>query len=546
MSLEGQLIDRKSLRAASGKSADWAELAKDCVAFANAMGGRLLIGIENGEELPPPGQRIPADLPDLLRRRLGELTVNVALRPAVITAGNGGEFVELNIARSSSGVASTSDGRFFLRIADASSPVLGDDVMRLASERSALPWETLTSMEVPRAQVDTAKLAALVAGLRASDRVKPSVKEKRDDELLEHYHLARGEWLTHLGVLCVGLQGDRARLGSAPVIQFIKRDTQEQKVNKLSWDDHTLSPMELVDAVWQDVPDFREFYEMAEGLFRTQVAAFDERVIRELLINALVHRPYTQRGDIYLNLHPDRLEIVNPGPLPLGVTPGNVLHASVRRNEHLARLCHDLKLMEREGSGFDAMYDVLLSQGRPVPVVEEGADWVKVTLARTAPDRQVLAFIAKAGETYPLTQRERIALGLLARDDAMSARELATRLELRDADALRPWLGRLCEWGLVGQSGRTQATRYFVQPALLRSLAFPAVTTLKRIEDHRLRALVLEDLQRYPGSAIGQIHQRIGQEIPRRRLKTLLTALVATGEVTMTGKLKGARYGLAK
>ena len=128
----------------------------------------------------------------------------------------------------------------------------------------------------------------------------------------------------------------------------------------------------------------------------------------------------------------------------------------------------------------------------------------------------------------------------------MSARELATRLELRDADALRPWLGRLCEWGLVGQSGRTQATRYFVQPALLRSLAFPAVTTLKRIEDHRLRALVLEDLQRYPGSAIGQIHQRIGQEIPRRRLKTLLTALVATGEVTMTGKLKGARYGLAK
>jgi ATP-dependent DNA helicase RecG len=545
VSLEGQLLDRKSLRAVTGKSADWPELAKDCVAFANAMGGRLLIGIENGEELPPPGQRIPADLPDLVRRRVGELTVNVALQPTVVTGSHGDEFIELTIARSSSGVASTSDGRYFLRIADTSSPVLGDDVMRLASERSALPWETLTSMEVPRAQVDATKVEALAAALRASDRVKASVKEKRDNELLEHYQLARGEWLTNLGVLCVGLQGDRARLGSAPVIQFIKRDTQEQKVNKLAWDDHTLSPMELVDTVWRDVPDFREFYEVAEGLFRTQVSAFDERVIRELLINALVHRPYTQRGDIYLDLHPDRLEIVNPGPLPLGVTPGNVLHASVRRNEHLARLCHDLKLMEREGSGFDAMYDVLLSQGRPAPVVEEGTDWVKVTLARTAPDRQVLAFISKASQTYPLTQRERIALGLLARDDAMSARELATRLELRDAEALHSWLDRLCGWGLVGQSGRTKATRYFVQPELLRSLAFPATTTLKRIEDHRLRALVLEDLQRYPGSAIGQIHQRIGQEIPRRRLKTLLTALVGTGEVTMSGKLKGARYVLS-
>lgn len=544
MSLEGQLLDRKSLRAVTGKPADWQELAKDCVAFANAMGGRLLIGIENGEELPPPGQRIPAEMPDMLHRRVGELSVNVTMRPAVITASNGGEFIELTIARSSSGVASTSDGRFFLRIADASCPVLGDDVMRLASERSALPWETLTSMEVPRTQVDTAKLAALVAGLRVSDRVKPSVKEKRDVELLDHYQLARGEWLTNLGVLCVGLQGDRARLGSAPVIQFIKRDTQEQKVNKLSWDDHTLSPMELVDAVWRDVPDFREFFEVAEGLFRSQVPAFDERVIRELLINALVHRPYTQRGDIYLNLHPDRLEIVNPGPLPLGVTPGNVLHASVRRNEHLARLCHDLKLMEREDSGFDAMYDVLLSQGRPAPVVEEGADWVKVTLARTAPDRQVLAFIAKAGETYPLTQRERIALGILAGSDALSARELATRLELPHAEALRPWLDRLCEWNLVGQSGRTQATRYFVQPELLRSLAFPAVTTLKRIEDHRLRALVLEDLQRYPASSLGDIHARIGTEIPRRRLQSTLARLVADRLVGMEGERRWARYSV--
>ena len=303
--------------------------------------------------------------------------------------------------------------------------------------------------------------------------------------------------------------------------------------------------MELVDAVWRDVPDFREFYEVADGLFRTQVAAFDERVIRELLINALVHRPYTQRGDIYLNLHPDRLEIVNPGPLPLGVTPDNVLHASVRRNEHLARLCHDLKLMEREGSGFDAIYDVLLSQGRPAPTVAEGADWVRVTLTRTAPDRQVLAFIAKAGETYPLTQRERIALGVLARHEALTARELATRLELNHADALRSWLSRLCEWGVVGQSGRTQATRYFVQPDLLRSMDFPAVTTLKRIEDHRLRALVLEDLGRYPASALGDIHQRVGLEIPRRRLQGMLTRLLESGEIRVEGERRWARYSLA-
>ena len=74
------------------------------------------------------------------------------------------------------------------------------------------------------------------------------------------------------------------------------------------------------------------------------MSAYDEKVVRELLVNALVHRPYTQGGDIYLNLYPDRLEVVNPGRLPLGVTPRNMLHASRRRNESLARVFHDLGL----------------------------------------------------------------------------------------------------------------------------------------------------------------------------------------------------------
>ena len=543
MSLEGQHLDRKSLRAVTGKTADWPELAKDCVAFANALGGQLLIGIEDGEELPPQAQRVSPELPDTLRRRIAELTVTVSVRATLQVAANAGEFIALAIDRALS-VASTSDGRYFLRVGDASKPVLGDEVMRLAGERSSLPWETLTTLGVPRLQADPAKQAALLAGLRASDRVKPSVKEKADDELLDHYLLAQGALLTHLGVLCMGRQIDRARLGAAPVIQFIKRDAHENKVNKLTWDDHTLSPMELVDAVWRDVPDFREFYEVADGLFRTQVPAFDERVIRELLINALVHRPYTQRGDLYLNLHVARLEVVNPGLLPLGVTPDNVLHASVRRNPHLARLCHDLKLMESEGSGFDAIYDVLLSQGRPAPVVDEGPDWVRVTLARTVPDRHVLAFIAKAGEAYPLTQRERITLGLLARHEALTARELEVQLELTNAEQLRPWLGRLCDWALVGQTGRTQATRYFVKPELLRSLAFPAATTLKLVEDYRLQALVLEDLGRYPASAIGEIHRRIGLEIPRRRVQGMLARLVKDGQACVKGERRWARYSL--
>ncbi|WP_462325367.1 AlbA family DNA-binding domain-containing protein [Desulfoplanes sp.] len=79
MSLEGQNRDNKSLRVITGKTADWQELAKDCVSFANAQGGRLFIGIEDGETEPDAGQRVPAELIEKVRVRIGELTVNVAV-----------------------------------------------------------------------------------------------------------------------------------------------------------------------------------------------------------------------------------------------------------------------------------------------------------------------------------------------------------------------------------------------------------------------------------------------------------------------------------
>lgn len=149
MSQEGQLLDNKSLRAVSGKATDWQNLAKDCVAFANATGGHLHIGIEDNHSEPPAGQRIAPELPDLLRRKPSELTVNVSVLPAVVTAQNGGQYIDLAIPRSAS-IASTTDGRYYLRIADQCRPLVGEEVVRLASERAALPWETLTTLQIPR------------------------------------------------------------------------------------------------------------------------------------------------------------------------------------------------------------------------------------------------------------------------------------------------------------------------------------------------------------------------------------------------------------
>jgi ATP-dependent DNA helicase RecG len=540
MSSESQHIDKKSLRVINGNSARWIDVATDCVCFANASGGCLYIGIEDGESLPSPAQRIAPDLLTRLRKRISELTVNVEVAPEIKVASNGGEYIALNIARSV-GPASTADGRYFQRVGDTCRPVVGDDVLRLLTE----PWETLTNLQIPVAQADLNSRDALLAQLRASDRVKSSVKEKSDIELLAHYGLSDGTWLTHLGVLMVGSAKDRARLGTAPVVQAIKFDDLGQKINKWVWDDFSLSPVELIDAIWQDVADFHESYELADGLYRSKLPAYDPRVVRELLVNALVHRPYTQRGDLFLNLYPDRFEVVNPGRLPLGVTPKTMLHASRRRNDRMATLFHDLRLMEREGSGFDLIYDVQLSQGRPIPLPKEGIDSVSVTVERRVKRPEVVRMMADADARFQLRQRERIVLGLLAASEGLTARELANQLELDTPDDVRAaWLGRLLELELVQSTGKTQATRYFVNPVVLKGQGLDGKTTLKRIEPHRLRALIVEDLRRYPGAASGDINRRVGVEVPYRTLKRAIDELVEQGSLRFVGLSRGRRYWL--
>lgn len=527
---EREHFDRKSLRTVQGNSADYAKLAQDCVCFANANGGALWIGIEDGQENPPPDQKIDPVLLERIRKRVGELTVNVQVAPEVRRDPNGGEYVVLAIARAH-GVASTKDGRYFLRIGDSCNPVLGDDIMRLANERPATPWETIMSLGVPLKAADAASVTRLVTALRASDRVKQSVKEKTDAELLAHYLLASKGVLTNLGVLLVGTATDRARLGSAPIVQALKYDEQGARVSKLVWDDYALSPVDLVEAIWTDVPDFRESYEIPDGLFRATVPAYEKDVVRELLVNALVHRPYTQRGDIFLNLHPDRLEVVNPGRLPLGVTPRNILHASRRRNEALARVFHDLKLMEREGTGFELMFERLLASGRGAPTVREGTDSVHVTIPRRVVHPGVIRLLADVDTRHQLSQRERIALAMLAQSEGLPATELAERLELDDTESLASWIARLVEFGLVEHAGRTKGTRYFVSPALVRSAGLDRRTTLVRLEPHRLRALLLEDLKRYPDSQRSDIHRRVAPEINAKTITRALNELISEGLV---------------
>jgi ATP-dependent DNA helicase RecG len=186
--------------------------------------------------------------------------------------------------------------------------------------------------------------------------------------------------------------------------------------------------------------------------------------------------------------------------------------------------------MEREGSGYDRMYEVLLASGKKPPTVSEGNDRVVVVVEKHIARKEILDFMAKVHEIFLPTQKELIALELIAQHQSLRALDLLGMLELRNADDLHRWLDRPRRWGLIRARGRTKATEYFIEPEVLRKLDFAGPTTLKGIEKHRLRELILRDLEIYRRAGVREIHQRIGTEIPLATLRATLSDLAENGD----------------
>ena len=169
-----------------------------------------------------------------------------------------------------------------------------------------------------------------------------------------------------------------------------------------------------------------------------------------------------------------------------------------------------------------------------------------ITVRKRILNPAIIDFMFKADQAYEMTQKEKIALGLIAQHEAVTAINLCRILEIRDADDLKPWIDRLCNWQIVKTRGRTKATEYYVDPELLRKLDFKGKTSLKGIEKHRLRELVIRDLEIYKESGISEIHNRIGAEIPVYKLRRELAVLANEKLIVTKSSKRWKRYLLNK
>jgi ATP-dependent DNA helicase RecG len=537
-------FDKKSIKLVTGKTSNFGELAKDCVAFANTYGGYLAIGIEDGYEVPDAHQIIPETLPEKVIKRVNELTINVSLHSEIVTAENGGQYLKLHVFPSQTAIASTSKGVYLIRDHDSTRALRPEELSRLISDKPAYCWETKVSLRIKWQNADQRKLDNFIANIRNSDRVSEFVKEKNEVELLAYYQMIDDEeWLTNLGVLWIGKTEQRARLLYSPIVQYIKYDEEENKVQKKMWDDYSLNPQELLENIWISIPDWKESYEVSDGLWRREIAAYDEKVVRELICNAIVHRPYTTRGDIFIKVYNDRMTITNPGVLPVGVTVNNILQKTQKRNIHLAKVFYDLHLMEAEGSGFDLMYETLLMAGKNKPIVVEGDDFVEVSVYRKIITKDAARLSDYISTHYRLKRKSIIALGIILQKRSLYASELTNELQLTEQDRLRSYVEPLLTNDIINSKGIGKGTKYEISPLFLNKSKFQSPTTLKTIEPYRLKALILEDLRFYPNSSIAEIANRL-PDVEYNDLEKMVRKMAQEGEIVPIGGRKYRKYSV--
>ncbi len=104
----------------------------------------------------------------------------------------------------------------------------------------------------------------------------------------------------------------------------------------------------------------------AEKSFRREDKfEYPMEALREAIINALIHRDYFETGDVRVFIFDDRVEVINPGTFPEGVSPKRPKHKPV--NEILCQLVYDVGYIEKYGSGIQLIKELSKKWGNKEP-----------------------------------------------------------------------------------------------------------------------------------------------------------------------------------
>jgi ATP-dependent DNA helicase RecG len=158
--------------------------------------------------------------------------------------------------------------------------------------------------------------------------------------------------------------------------------------------------------------------------------------VREVVVNALLHRDLPGGGSVDIEHSPERLAIQSPGGLVAGVTPGNILtHPSTPRHRLLAEAVALLRLAERTGQGIDRAYREMLQVGKEPPRIEDDGLSVRASLVGGIGNDAFVRFVRDLPTSFGGDVEVLITLALLRTQASIDAPTLAVAIQRSPSDA---------------------------------------------------------------------------------------------------------------
>src|SRR6266478_1932723 len=249
-------------------------------------------------------------------------------------------------------------------------------------DRGLRDWELEPAYNATMENIDLEKVKAFIARRSASGR--QSGRFKNIERVLVGMRCAvevSGGTIvpTNAGILFFG-HSPQDHIPQSEVVCVLFRET----VGASRYADR-----KIVTGTLQDLIDGAETFlnryiavgARVEGWKRIDIPEYSLEVLREAVINAVVHRDYSKRGEsIRVFYYPDRVEVHSPGLLLPGITVEQMERGEVQsklRNPVLAGLLRDIPgYMERIGSGIRFMLDETKRLGLPAPQFREMGEFV--------------------------------------------------------------------------------------------------------------------------------------------------------------------------
>lgn len=339
------------------------DLAKELVAFSNLEGGMVVLGVEDD-----------GTVSGLTRPDLEEWVMNVCrdkIRPAIVpffeVIRGVGENKDVAIVRVTRGydvhaLWHNNTNRYLIRVGTQSREASQEELARLFQQRGAIRAELRPVSGATLDHLDRRRLRNYFGEIRQQDVPDDDDKDAWQS-LLVNTEIMTEEGVTVGGMLLFGKTPNRflphagidavAYPGTEQDYDAQERTALRGPMTPLLNSDGDVVENGLVEQALDFVQRNTRVAVELEGGRRMERPAYPPDVLREVIVNALIHRDYLLTStDIELAIYSDRLEVISPGRLPNGITPQR-MRAGTRaaRNQILKDVMRDYRYLEHMGMG---------------------------------------------------------------------------------------------------------------------------------------------------------------------------------------------------